>query len=158
MCFQTCQGRRETLFKRGTPEPARTGTGAGAARDSAPHGRLMRLILPDPDPPRMGRGQLLSGVRRQQENQSHSDKQSQEQTLHGLPSFFWACAAPSAGCNKNEGNRASPLYFSTGYPATFFRPSIGVPGTARLQLRVSTIPQVYQRRLEEFTQQMGMNS
>ena len=53
----------------------------------------------------MGRGILLSGVRRQQQYHSQSDKQSHDQMSHGRTPFP-ACAAPSAGSRVKRSNRA----------------------------------------------------
>ena len=55
-----------------------TRTGAGAARYSAPHGCLLEGYFIDPGPPRMDRGHLLSGVRRQQQHHSQGEQQGQE--------------------------------------------------------------------------------
>ena len=51
---------------------------------SAPmHGYQTGYLFYDPDPPRMGRGQLLFSVRRRQEDKGHSDQQNQNKFPHG---------------------------------------------------------------------------
>lgn len=75
------------IMKKGTPAPVGTGTGAGVAR-AAPRTVTTRGFFYSPRPiATMGRGNLLSGVRRQQEYHSRCDKQSENDPLHGLPSF-----------------------------------------------------------------------
>lgn len=106
--MDTCQACEEGLYKKGTPVPALTETGAGAARYSAPHGCL-RFYFSQPRPiATMGRGILLSGVRRQQQYHSQSDKRDHDQTSHGRAPFP-ACAAPSAGISEKRSNRAVRL-------------------------------------------------
>ena len=53
-----------------------TETGAGTARFAPPpvHGYHRRTIFYDPDPPHMGRGQLLSDGGRQQQDKGHCDE------------------------------------------------------------------------------------
>lgn len=83
----------------------RTETGAGAARYSAPHG-CQGFIFSQPRPiATMGRGILLSGVRRQQQYHSQGDKRDHDQTSHGRAPFP-ACAAPSAGGRVKRSSRA----------------------------------------------------
>ena len=97
-----------TLFLKKESRPLRlTETGAGAAQ-YAPTRLPYSVTFFDPDLFALGRSQLLSGVRRQQEYHCHSDKQSQSKTLH-RPALLLDCAAPGAGRN-NEGNRAKALY------------------------------------------------
>ena len=82
-----------------------TETGAGAARYSAPHG-CRGFIFSQPRPiATMGRGILLSGVRRQQQHHSQYDKRDHDQTSHGRAPFP-ACAAPSAGSRVKRSSRA----------------------------------------------------
>jgi len=45
-------------------------------------------LLFDPSLPPVSWGQPLHGVRRQQQHNSQSDKQSENEPLHGLPSFL----------------------------------------------------------------------
>ena len=47
------------------------------------HGYQFGIFVYDPDPPLMGRGKLLIGVRRQQEDKGHSNEQNQNKLPHG---------------------------------------------------------------------------
>ena len=78
-----CQAGQERLYKKGTPVPALTETGAGAARYSAPHGCQLEFYQQPRPIATMGRGALLSGVRRQQQHHSQGDKRDHDQTSHG---------------------------------------------------------------------------
>ena len=86
---------------KGNPGPCWIQEPGLARRMTAPRTVASGGLTFDPGPSPVGRGQLLSGVRRQKQDQSHSDKQSEYQTLHGLPSF-WACAAPGAGLQRKK--------------------------------------------------------
>ena len=55
----------------------RTGTGAGATRFSVPYGCHCDILVFDPDPPHMGRGQLLHGVRRHEQDYGQGGKQGE---------------------------------------------------------------------------------
>ena len=63
------------LYKKGTPAPAanRNRGWHGAVRAPV-HGYHRRTIFYDPDPPLMGRGQLLSSGGRQQQDKGHCDE------------------------------------------------------------------------------------
>lgn len=52
------------------------------------HGYHHGTLFYDPGPPPVSRGQLLSGVRRQQEDQGHSDKQGENKFPHGCALLF----------------------------------------------------------------------
>ncbi len=101
----SCQVGREGVHNRGTPVPASTETGAGAARYSAPHGCQLEFYQQPRPIATMGRGALLSGVRRQQQHHSQSGKRDHDQTSHGRAPFP-ACAAPSAGSRVKRSSRA----------------------------------------------------
>ena len=77
-----------------------------ARRVTAPRTVAKGYIFTQPRPiATMGRGILLSGVRRQKQYHSQSDKRDHDQTSHGRAPFP-ACAAPSAGSRVKRSNRA----------------------------------------------------
>ena len=77
-----------------------------ARRVTAPRTAANGYIFSQPRPiATMGRGILLSGVRRQKQYHSQGDKRDHDQTSHGRAPFP-ACAAPSAGISVKRSNRA----------------------------------------------------
>ena len=78
-----------------------------------PHARLPPLtIFFDPDPSSLGRGQLfLIGVRCQQQDKGHSDKQDEKTSPHGCPSLSM-CAVPGARSGGQPCTRGSRAVFS----------------------------------------------
>ena len=86
---------------KGNPGPCWTQEPGLARRVTAPRTVASGGLTFDPGPSPVGRGQLLSGVRRQKQDQSHSDKQSEYQTLHGLPSF-WLAPRQAQACNEKR--------------------------------------------------------
>ena len=101
----TCQPQKDRLYKKGTRTSAANRHSGWHGAVSAPvHGYHLGTIFYDPDPFPLGRGQLLSGVRRHQQNQSHSDKQSVKERPHGCTLPFTVCAVPTR--RDKEGNRA----------------------------------------------------
>ena len=105
MLSGTCQPQKDRLYKKGTRTSAANRHSGWHGAVSAPvHGCLQDSLFYDPDPSSLGRGQLLSGVRRHQQNQSHSDKQSVKERPHGCTLPFTVCAVPTR--RDKEGNRA----------------------------------------------------
>ena len=76
----------------------------------------------DPSSLAVGWGQPLHGVIRQQQYHSQSDKQSEQETLHGLPSFLGLRRAERRLRTKKS-NRANCKYAMSMFPAT------GIAGT-----------------------------
>ena len=72
---KACQREEMILYKKGAPAPAanRNRGWHGAVRAPV-HGYHRRTIFYDPDPPHMGRGQLLSDGGRQQQDKGHCDE------------------------------------------------------------------------------------
>lgn len=73
----------EALSKKGTPAPARTGTGAGTARSALVTRPPATGQVFDPVSGAQIRGQLLSGVRSQQHDQYQRDERGENQLSHG---------------------------------------------------------------------------
>lgn len=86
---------------KGNPGPCWIQEPGLARRMTAPRTVASGGLTFDPGQSPVGRGQLLSGVRRQKQDQSHSDKQSEYQTLHGLPSF-WLAPRQAQACNEKR--------------------------------------------------------
>lgn len=101
--------RQEKDYGKREPRPLqRTGNGVGTARFAPPcHGCQMKVIVYDPDPSHPGRGQLLSGVRRQQQDKGQSDKQGENKPAHGYTPFTF-CAVPTRTTRGNHGKGSLP--------------------------------------------------
>ena len=75
------------------------------------HGCQYKIHFFDPDPSALGRGQLfLIGVRCQQQDKGHSDKQDEKTSPHGCPSLSM-CAVPGAGSGGQPCTRGSIALF-----------------------------------------------
>lgn len=70
---------------KGNPAPCGQQETGLARRGLRPHAMIaeLQVTFSDPDPSPPGRGQLLSGVRRQQQDKGQSDKQGENKPAHG---------------------------------------------------------------------------
>ena len=111
--------KREPRFLR------QTETGAGTARFAPPCTATVTGLYFTTRPILTGPGQLLHGVRRQEEDKGHSDKQDENTSPHGGALLF-----PFAPCRRSglEGSRARMILYESSVGSNRIVGGVPAPG------------------------------